>query len=77
MISFEQANVVCFNVVLMSVCFSSGRYEDQYIIRFYKDKLHSMPCQNQVQKKGWGGGTSHMIERVGLRVGNFELHVNP
>lgn len=26
---------------------SSGRYEDQYIIRFYKDKLHSMPCQNQ------------------------------
>ncbi|XP_073248934.1 adenylate kinase 7-like [Porites lutea] len=26
---------------------NSGRYEDQYIIRFYKDKLHSMPCQNQ------------------------------
>jgi len=26
----------------------AGRYEDQYIIRFYKDKLHSMPCQNQV-----------------------------
>lgn len=28
--------------------FLTGRYEDQYIIRFYKDKLHSMPCQNQV-----------------------------
>ena len=28
--------------------FLAGRYEDQYIIRFYKDKLHSMPCQNQV-----------------------------
>ena len=27
----------------------SARYEDQYIIRFYKDKLHSMPCQNQVR----------------------------
>ncbi|CAH3043480.1 unnamed protein product [Pocillopora meandrina] len=26
---------------------NSARYEDQYIIRFYKDKLHSMPCQNQ------------------------------
>ncbi|XP_015758848.1 PREDICTED: adenylate kinase 7-like [Acropora digitifera] len=24
-----------------------GRFEDQYIIRFYRDKLHSMPCQNQ------------------------------
>ena len=29
--------------------FRSARYEDQYIIRFYKDKLHSMPCQNQVR----------------------------
>ncbi|XP_068683125.1 adenylate kinase 7-like isoform X1 [Montipora foliosa] len=26
---------------------SAGRFEDQYIIRFYRDKLHSMPCQNQ------------------------------
>ncbi|KAK3748734.1 hypothetical protein QZH41_015670, partial [Actinostola sp. cb2023] len=26
---------------------NNGRYEDQYIIRFYREKLHSMPCQNQ------------------------------
>ncbi|XP_033112222.1 adenylate kinase 7-like [Anneissia japonica] len=26
---------------------NSGRIEDQYIIRFFRDKLHSMPCQNQ------------------------------
>lgn len=26
---------------------NNGRYEDQYILKFYKDKLHSMPCQNQ------------------------------
>eukprot|EP00794_Sanderia_malayensis_P019922 gene19922-21874_t len=26
---------------------NGGRYEDQYILKFYKDKLHSMPCQNQ------------------------------
>lgn len=26
---------------------NNGRLEDQYIIRFYRDKLHSMPCQNQ------------------------------
>lgn len=26
---------------------NNGRIEDQYIIRFYRDKLHSMPCQNQ------------------------------
>ena len=43
-----------FNSVNMSVSyerklfsFCSGRYEDQYILKFYKDKLHSMPCQNQ------------------------------
>ncbi|XP_070577004.1 adenylate kinase 7-like [Ptychodera flava] len=26
---------------------NSGRIEDQYIIQFFRDKLHSMPCQNQ------------------------------
>ncbi|XP_028398700.1 adenylate kinase 7-like [Dendronephthya gigantea] len=26
---------------------NNGRYDDTYIIRFYKNKLHSMPCQNQ------------------------------
>ncbi|XP_031567964.1 adenylate kinase 7-like [Actinia tenebrosa] len=26
---------------------NNGHYEDQYIIRFFRDKLHSMPCQNQ------------------------------
>ncbi|ESP02316.1 hypothetical protein LOTGIDRAFT_199862 [Lottia gigantea] len=26
---------------------NNGRIEDQFIIRFYKDKLHSMSCQNQ------------------------------
>ncbi|CAH1792741.1 unnamed protein product [Owenia fusiformis] len=26
---------------------NNGRIEDQYIIRFFRDKLHSMPCQNQ------------------------------
>ncbi|XP_022083224.1 adenylate kinase 7-like [Acanthaster planci] len=26
---------------------NNGRIEDQYILRFYRDKLHSMPCQNQ------------------------------
>ncbi|XP_065055319.1 adenylate kinase 7-like [Rhopilema esculentum] len=26
---------------------NNGRYEDQYILKFFKDKLHSMPCQNQ------------------------------
>ena len=25
----------------------SGRYSDQYILEFYKQKLKSMPCQNQ------------------------------
>lgn len=25
----------------------NGRYSEQYIIEFYKEKLHSMPCQNQ------------------------------
>ena len=34
---------ISFHILLLA-----GRYEDQYIIRFYKDKLHSMPCQNQV-----------------------------
>ncbi|XP_046849860.1 adenylate kinase 7-like [Xenia sp. Carnegie-2017] len=26
---------------------NNGRYDDSYIIKFYKDKLLSMPCQNQ------------------------------
>ena len=26
---------------------NNGRMEDQYIIRFFREKLHSMPCQNQ------------------------------
>ncbi|XP_039248453.1 adenylate kinase 7-like isoform X2 [Styela clava] len=26
---------------------NNGRLEDQYVIRFYREKLHSMPCQNQ------------------------------
>lgn len=26
---------------------STNKIEDQYVIRFFKDKLHSMPCQNQ------------------------------
>lgn len=26
---------------------NGGRIEDQYVIRFFKDKLLSMPCQNQ------------------------------
>ena len=25
----------------------TGRYSDQYILEFYKQKLKSMPCQNQ------------------------------
>lgn len=25
----------------------NGRYSEQYIIEFYKEKLRSMPCQNQ------------------------------
>lgn len=43
-------------------------------------KTSYIPCLVKIRyKEGWGGGggTSHMIERVGLRVGNFELHVNP
>jgi len=27
---------------------NNGRLSDQYIIQFYKEKLLSMPCQNQV-----------------------------
>jgi len=26
---------------------NNGRIDDSLIIRFYRDKLHSMPCQNQ------------------------------
>ena len=26
---------------------NNGRYSDQYIIDFFKEKLRSMPCQNQ------------------------------
>ena len=26
---------------------NNGRIEDQFIIRFFREKLHSMPCQNQ------------------------------
>lgn len=26
---------------------STNKIEDQYVIRFFRDKLHSMPCQNQ------------------------------
>ena len=26
---------------------NNGRVEDQYVIRFFRDKLLSMPCQNQ------------------------------
>ncbi|XP_013392761.1 adenylate kinase 7 [Lingula anatina] len=26
---------------------NNGRIEDQYVIKFFKQKLHSMPCQNQ------------------------------
>ncbi|XP_041353358.1 adenylate kinase 7-like [Gigantopelta aegis] len=26
---------------------NAGRIDDQYIIRFFREKLHSMPCQNQ------------------------------
>ncbi|XP_077994074.1 adenylate kinase 7-like [Glandiceps talaboti] len=26
---------------------NNGRIEDQYIIQFFREKLHSMPCQNQ------------------------------
>ena len=26
---------------------NNGRIEDQYVIRFFREKLHSMPCQNQ------------------------------
>ena len=26
---------------------NNGRYSDQYIIHFFKEKLVSMPCQNQ------------------------------
>ncbi|XP_020618857.1 adenylate kinase 7-like [Orbicella faveolata] len=39
---------------------NSGRYEDQYIIRFYKDKLHSMPCQNQVEGFKFLFGLHHL-----------------
>jgi adenylate kinase len=27
---------------------NNGRYDDNYIIKFYKNKLHAMPSQNQV-----------------------------
>jgi adenylate kinase len=26
---------------------NNGRIEDQHIIKFFRDKLHSKPCQNQ------------------------------
>ena len=26
---------------------NNGRVEDQYVLRFFRDKLLSMPCQNQ------------------------------
>ena len=26
---------------------NNGRIEDQYVLRFFRDKLLSMPCQNQ------------------------------
>lgn len=26
---------------------NNGRYSDQYIVEFFKEKLKSMPCQNQ------------------------------
>ena len=41
--------VCCMKLISIFSSFRSARYEDQYIIRFYKDKLHSMPCQNQVR----------------------------
>ena len=42
--------VCCMKLIFIFFSsFRSARYEDQYIIRFYKDKLHSMPCQNQVR----------------------------
>ena len=53
---FIAANLYRDSFLFQSVClsyerklfsFCSGRYEDQYILKFYKDKLHSMPCQNQ------------------------------
>jgi len=34
---------------------NNGRLSDQYIIQFYKERLLSMPCQNQVT-------TRHCIE---------------
>jgi adenylate kinase len=26
---------------------NNGRLEDQYVLRFFREKLHSKPCQNQ------------------------------
>ena len=31
--------------------FGPGRYSDEHILKFFKDKLTSMPCQNQVSKE--------------------------
>ena len=28
-----------------------GRYSDEHILQFFKDKLKSMPCQNQVSRE--------------------------
>ena len=32
---------------------NNGRLSDQYIIQFYKEKLLSMPCQNQVHQTAY------------------------
>ena len=42
--------------VFMYVCipmFGPGRYSDEHILKFFKDKLTSMPCQNQVSKESF------------------------
>lgn len=39
----------CVHVCIPMFC--PGRYSDEHILKFFKDKLKSMPCQNQVSKK--------------------------
>ena len=62
--------------------FGPGRYSDEHILKFFKDKLTSMPCQNQVSKERvssvshWTSINGHVAFCRGSSSMAFPRHMN-